>query len=440
MKTRKYKNRKKKIYVILCCEILLILTLVTGIGLYAISHVRSADRKGSEAEADRNPKAAAGSQAAKEPENGGDSSLAERIGHTADSEAENSAAESSAAEERETENEEHPVYAYDQRIKWFEPKNEDEVVLAFAGDILFDDEYAVMVNIEGREGKIKDSFSQDLLAEMTGADIFMLNNEFTYTKRGEPTPEKQFTFRADPEKAKYLLDMGVDIVSIANNHTYDYGEISLLDTVATLTEMEMPYVGAGQNIEEASRPYFFETDGLRIGFLSATQIERLENPDTKGATEDSPGVFRCLDGTLLYEKVEETAKECDFLVVYVHWGSENTDELDWSQKDQALKLAQSGADLIIGDHSHCLQGIDVIEGVPVFYSLGNFLFSSKTLDTCLVKAVIEEGKISKLQFIPALQQGCRTQMLTGEEKERVLAYMRSISDHVVIDSEGYITY
>ena len=87
-------------------------------------------------------------------------------------------------------------------------------------------------------------------------------------------------------------------------------------------------------------------------------------------------------------------------MVYVHWGSENTDELDWAQKDQALKLAQSGADLIIGDHSHCLQGIDVVEGVPVFYSLGNFLFSSKTLDTCLVKTVIEDGKISRLQFLP----------------------------------------
>lgn len=438
MKKKKYKNRKKKTYVILCCEILLILTLVTGIALYALSYVRSADR--SENHTEEGTETGTQLQPAKGSGIGEELSLSERTEPAEDYEAE-SVSEAESQEEEETEEkEEHPVHTYDQGIRWFEPKNENEVVLAFAGDILFDDEYAVMVSIEGRPGKIEDSFSQDLLKEMTEADIFMLNNEFTYTDRGEPTPEKQFTFRADPEKAEYLLDMGVDIVSIANNHTYDYGEISLLDTVDTLTGMEMPYVGAGRNIEEASRPFFFETDGLKIGFLSATQIERLENPDTKGATADSPGVFRCLDGTLLYEKVEETAKECDFLVVYVHWGSENTDELDWSQKDQALKLAQSGADLIIGDHSHCLQGIDVIEGVPVFYSLGNFLFSSKTLDTCLVKAVIEDGKISKLQFIPALQQGCRTQMLSGEEKERVLAYMRTISEHVVIDSEGYITY
>lgn len=445
MKTKKYRTSKKKTYVILCCEILLITTLVAGIALYAYSAVAK------EKNAVKEPETTVGMQTVKKPENDKGSSLAEKIhadgsveetlSKEAPAEAISSEGEASGADQEEGETKEkHPLYTYDQGVKWFEPKNEEGVVLAFAGDILFDDEYSVMVSIESRQGKIYDSISADLLEEMTGADIFMLNNEFTYTSRGDPLLEKQFTFRADPETSKYLLDMGVDIVSIANNHTYDYGEISLLDTVATLAGMEMPYVGAGRNIEEASRPFFFETDGLKIGFLSATQIERLENPDTKGATADSPGVFRCWDGTLLYEKTKEVAEECDFLVVYVHWGSENTDELDWSQKDQALKLAQSGADLIIGDHSHCLQGIDVIEGVPVFYSLGNFLFSSKTLDTCLVKAVIEDGRISKLQFLPAIQQGCRTQLLSGEEKARVIAYMRSISNNVQIDSEGYITY
>ena len=65
---------------------------------------------------------------------------------------------------------------------------------------------------------------------MREADIFMVNNEFTYTKRGTPTPGKTFTFRADPAHASYLLDMGADLVSLANNHSYDYGEVSLTDT------------------------------------------------------------------------------------------------------------------------------------------------------------------------------------------------------------------
>ena len=190
--------------------------------------------------------------------------------------------------------------------------------------------------------------------------------------------------------------------------------------------------------EEASAPFFFETDGMKIGILASTQIERLDNPDTKGATASSAGVFRSWDGTLLYEKTAEVAEQCDFLVVYVHWGTENTTELDWAQKEQARKLVESGADLIIGNHSHCLQGIEIIDGVPVFYSLGNFLFNSKTVDTCLVKASVQDGKLNSLQFIPALQTDCRTEMLSGAEKARVIAYMRTLSPGITMDEEGYI--
>ena len=328
---------------------------------------------------------------------------------------------------------------YAQSVKYFEPASENEVVLAFAGDILFDDEYSIMANIKKRPRGIFDTFSADLLEEMTGADIFMVNNEFPYTSRGEPTPEKKFTFRADPETANQLTEMGVDIVSLANNHAYDFGEISLLDSLDTLAAMEMPYVGAGRNLEEASRPFYFETTGMKIGFLSSTQIERLDNPDTKGATESSAGVFRSWSGELLYEKTAEAATNCDFLVVYVHWGSENTTELDWAQKEQAQKLVQSGADLVIGDHPHCLQGMEIIEGVPVFYSVGNFLFNSKTLDTCLIKATVCEGKLSSLQFVPVLQKDCRAELLTGSEKTRVIEYMKSLSPGVELDGEGYIT-
>ena len=90
----------------------------------------------------------------------------------------------------------------------------DEATLLFAGDILFDDGYAVMGAMRQRGG-IRACFSEETLQEMENADIFMLNNEFTYTNRGEPTPEKQFTFRAKPENAMLLRELGVDIVSLA---------------------------------------------------------------------------------------------------------------------------------------------------------------------------------------------------------------------------------
>ena len=440
MKKKRHISKKKTTYIILCFEILLIVTLLVGIVLYIYSHAKPKTQPTS-----KNIGESIEKMENMQPDKKGNKPFVqgEKIeNHLDDKQNETGKPEEEmeSVEESEQLLPENTEQTYAEGVKYFEPQNEGEVVLAFAGDILFDDEYSIMANMKHRANGIYDTISADLLDEMTNADIFMLNNEFTYTLRGEPTFEKQFTFRADPETAEYLLDMGVDIVSLANNHAYDYGEISLLDSMDTLAAMQMPYVGAGRNLDEASSPFYFETNGMKIGILSSTQIERLDNPDTKGATENSAGVFRSWDGTLLYKKVEEVAEQCDFLVVYVHWGSENTTELDWAQKEQARKLAESGADLVIGNHAHCLQGIEVIDGVPVFYSLGNFLFNSKTLDTCLVKATVKDGKLSSLQFVPALQSGCKVSLLTGSEKTRVIEYMKSLSPGIEMDGDGYINY
>ena len=440
MKKKRHISKKKTTYIILCFEILLIATLLVGIALYIYSQTKPKTQATDKSIGQSIEKTENTRQDEKENK---PLIQGEKIeNHSADKQNETAKPEEEqeSAEESEQLLPENTEETYAEGVKYFEPQKEGEVVLAFAGDILFDDEYSIMANMKHRTNGIYDTISADLLDEMTNADIFMLNNEFTYTLRGEPTFEKQFTFRADPETAEYLLDMGVDIVSLANNHAYDYGEISLLDSIDTLAAMQMPYVGAGRNLEEASSPFYFETNGMKIGILSSTQIERLDNPDTKGATENSAGVFRSWDGTLLYEKVEEVAKQCDFLVVYVHWGSENTTELDWAQKEQARKLAESGADLVIGNHAHCLQGIEVIDGVPIFYSLGNFLFNSKTVDTCLVKATVEDGKLSSLQFVPALQSGCKVSLLTGSEKTRVIEYMKTLSPGIEMDGDGYINY
>ena len=315
----------------------------------------------------------------------------------------------------------------------------DEATLLFAGDILFDDGYAVMGSMRQRGG-IRACFSEETLREMEEADIFMLNNEFTYTNRGEPTPEKQFTFRAKPENAMMLYELGVDIVSLANNHAYDYGEISLLDSLATLEGINMPYVGAGRNLAEASESVYFHVGNQKIAFISATQIERLTPPDTKGATESAPGVFRCLTEKEIFTKIAEAKQNSDFVIVYIHWGTEKTDELDWAQPGMAQELARAGADLIIGDHPHVLQEIANVEGVPVIYSVGNYWFNSSTLNTCLVKVKVKDGKMQSFQFLPALQSNCRTQLLSGAEKNAVLDYMRTISTTVTIDAEGFVSF
>ncbi|MDE7276863.1 MAG: CapA family protein, partial [Lachnospiraceae bacterium] len=327
---------------------------------------------------------------------------------------------------------EHNIYAK-------EAFDENIVTITFAGDILFDPNYSVMAKLLQNGGDIGNGIEPELIGEMQSADIMMLNNEFAYSDRGTPTPEKQFTFRARPDSVSYLTELGVDIVSLANNHAYDYGEQALLDSMQILREEGIPYVGAGVNIEEASAPVYFIINDMKIAFISATQIERLDNPDTKGATETSPGVFRCFNGERLLQTVAAAKEESDFVIVYVHWGTENQEETDWAQNKQAPELVQAGADLIIGDHPHILQKIDIIDGVPVIYSLGNFWFNSKPLDTGMVKVTISSEGLQSFQFIPCIQNNCKTSLLEGEEKARVLGEMRRMSQTVQIDEDGYVT-
>lgn len=332
-----------------------------------------------------------------------------------------------------------PEYMKANRIYEKQGKKEGVISFGFAGDILFDDEYAMMANLLRRGVSIENGISEPLLAQMHDVDIMMVNNEFSYTNRGTPTEGKTYTFRADTSMVSYLNDMGVDIVSLANNHVYDFGETGLLDTLDTLEQAEMPYVGAGRNLEEAAAPVYFISGDVKVAMVSATQIERLDNPDTKEAGENSPGVFRCWNPEKLYEVVAAAEENSDFVIVYIHWGTENVAEPDWAQLAQAEGLAQAGADLIIGDHPHCLQGIQYYGDVPVFYSLGNFWFNSKTLDTGMVKVDISKDGIESLQFVPAIQSDCRTDLAYGSDKERILTELNSISYGITIDGDGFIT-
>ncbi len=367
----------------------------------------------------------------------------------------------------EEEVEEEPVeeYIHDFTSRTFsmEAADKDRVVLSFAGDINFCEGYANMRVLRDEEGgNISGCILPEVIQVMQDADIMMVNNEFAYSDRGAPTAGKKYTFRADPSHVTKLNELGVDIVALANNHAYDWGPDALMDTFDILEGADVPYTGAGRNINEAMQPVYMKVNGRTLAYVAATQIERTPSPDTKEATEDSPGVLRTLDPGKFLTVIEEAEKNADFTIVYVHWGSENTDLVEPSQRELAQKYVEAGADLIIGDHSHCLQGIDYVEGVPVFYSLGNFWFNSKTLDTCIVTVTLTTQKttpsmsvsqdgvtepsyadtlpIESIYFVPCIQQRCRTRLADEGESERIFAYLQGISDHANVGSDGLITY
>lgn len=351
--------------------------------------------------------------------------------------------ETEEVEEIPEEIEEEEIWDDENKIYTKKAQSKDQVILDFIGDVSFSDGYANMGVLREKGEGIKGVLSSDVLNEFYSADILMMNNEFPYSDKGSAREGKKFTFRARPETVSYLDDMSVDIVALANNHAYDYGPEALIDTIDILYENKVPFVGAGKNIEEAKKPVYFKTNNKTIAYVAATQIERIASPDTKEATEDSPGVLRTLDATKFLGVIAEAEENSDFVVVYVHWGSENTDLVEDGQKELAKKYIDAGADLIIGDHSHCLQGIDYIDGVPVIYSLGNFWFNSRTVDTCIFQTILDTSSenvtIKSVKFIPCQQKGCSTHLSSAEEMDHIISYMQGISYHAKIDENGYVT-
>lgn len=349
-------------------------------------------------------------------------------------------------EESVTEPEEEFIWDDENKIYTKSTASPDRITISFAGDICFTEGCSVLNHIKKNDNNFASSFDEKLLARMVESDIFMLNNEFPYSTGGSPIPNKDYTFRADPSDAKLLLDVGTDIVSLANNHAFDYGETALNDTFATLRNINMPYVGAGENINEAIKPAYFKMNGRTVAIIAGTQIEGSVNPPhTRAATETLNGVFRCLDTTLIKEVIADAKTKSDFVIVFVHWGTEKTDVVREWQKSAANDFTEAGADLVIGAHSHCLQGIDYVNDAPVFYSLGNYIFNSRTQDTCLVTLTLDTSKtdstsIESLQFVPCIQSGGTTVEASDQDKSRIIKYEQSISYHASIDSEGYVTY
>lgn len=309
-------------------------------------------------------------------------------------------------------------------------KNGDTTIL-FTGDVLFANAFQAGYDAGGIGGVI----SEELLGELKSADILMVNNEFPFSDRGTPMENKQFTFRCSPSYVKALSEMGVDVVSLANNHTLDYGKDALSDTFAALDGAGILYGGAGENVERAEELQVIEVNGKKFGFLAVSRVI----PETSWKVENSaPGIFSCYDDTRLIELVKEAKKTCDFVAVYPHWGVEYKETPESYQTQIAKRCIEAGADVIVGSHTHCLQGVGLIQGKPVFYSLGNFIFGQQIEKSAVVKVTVKENGETSFQMLPVSAAGGVTGFAGKDAAENILRYIDSISSEAGIAADGTV--
>ncbi len=268
-----------------------------------------------------------------------------------------------------------------------------QTVLLFAGDVYLSD---YVLNAYDAAGGIAGVLDEGIRGEIAGADIFMVNQEFPFTDRGQKAADKQFTFRLPPSRVNILREMGVNVVTMANNHILDFGPEGITDSLSALDEAGIRHVGAGENLEQASRLEVIEAGGIKVGFLG---VSRVYMDAGWAAGTSHPGVFSTYDPSAALEAIRKAKSQCDYLVIYVHWGVEKETEPQEYQRTMGRQYLDAGADLVVGSHPHVLQEIEDYNGKPIVHSLGNFVFGSSIPETELLKVIIEDGR-AEVSVIP----------------------------------------
>ncbi len=319
-------------------------------------------------------------------------------------------------------------------IKIIESKNPSTI--SIIGDVSLADNWYIMPKYDERGKGVLGILSEEVTNTMTSSDLMVVNSEFTVSERGQKLSGKQYTFRAKPERLSIYHEMGVDLVTLANNHVYDFGRDAFLDMLDAFDNEKIPRIGAGHNIEEAKKPYYFIVNGYKIAFVNATRAEKyIMTPE---AEVDSPGVFRCYDPTAMEELIKNVKQESDFVIAIIHFGKEGSHDLEKEQVESAKKYIDAGASAVVGHHAHVLQGIEIYNDKPIIYNLGDFIFNANTEETAMFQIKLNDDGSQEYYILPALQKGCFTDFLKENEKQKLIDKINSWSINAKVLEDGKI--
>jgi len=229
--------------------------------------------------------------------------------------------------------------------------------------------------------------------------------------------------------ADSLAEAGFDGMSVATNHIKDGGNLGLIDSLDNLRRVGIVPVGAGASLEKALQPVVLTVKGIRFGIVSLGIV----NPNAFAAA-DTPGI-----APLTYENLESAIsaarKISDVVIAMPHWGPEDTSDPDSNQLTFAPAVVAAGADLVVGNHTHVVQAVQEMEGITIFYGLGNFIFD-QTWDLghqqgVILQVTFEGTRMVGYELIPTHVDGDGTVHIAGEvEAEQVLDRIRQASDRL----------
>lgn len=286
-----------------------------------------------------------------------------------------------------------------------------EVTLALAGDTMLGRMVGEAITTEGPEAL----FADEIVEITQAADLFVLNLECCISERGTrwPDPSKPFFFRAPPAATKVLTRLGVDCVTLANNHALDYGPRGLLDTFEHLRSAGIAWAGAGATRDEARAPVVLEANGLRLGVLGCS-----DHPVDFAAEEGTPGIaYANLHRGLDWLPAAIDALDVDVVLVTPHWGPNMIPRPLRYVRHAGAALRDAGATLIAGHSAHVFHGVQP----PILYDLGDFI-DDYAVDSVLRNdlgllflVTLDERGLIRVEGVPLKLAYCHTRLAHGQE-------------------------
>ncbi|BAK36192.1 hypothetical protein MLP_31780 [Microlunatus phosphovorus NM-1] len=285
-----------------------------------------------------------------------------------------------------------------------EPPASRTVRLAFGGDVMFEDDLREFLD-EPETGL------DPIKAATAAADFTMVNLEAALTNRGTRDPKEledadnRYHFRTGPSALEALHAAGVDAVSVANNHGVDFGAQGLADTLRVKATAPIPVLGVGRDRAEALTPYRVTLRGQQFAFFAADDsfLESTAPHWQAGASTPGLAAARGPGRSALVRAVDRAAAEGAAVVVYLHWGEENSTKATTRQQALAKALAGAGAAAVVGTHSHRLQGAGWLGSTYVSYGLGNFIwYHGRNGATGLLDLTVRDGRVVADSWRPAV--------------------------------------
>ncbi|WP_137790869.1 CapA family protein [Bacillus sp. E(2018)] len=264
----------------------------------------------------------------------------------------------------------------------------------FVGDIMLGRHVEEVTDKKGQEYLFR-----NVRPYFETSDYVTGNFEHPVTKTDDYEEADKFIhLQTSADSVKTMKNLGFSVLNLANNHTMDYLEPGLEDSIETFNKTDMDFVGAGKNIEDAGEVSYQSINGITIATLGFTDAY------VKGAraTKNDGGVANA-DPTIFMPLISEAKRNADLVVVHMHWGQEYDAEASPRQVGLGHALSDAGADIVIGHHPHVLSTVEKYNDTVIFYSLGNFVFDqgwSRTRDSAVVQYKLSKDGMATFEITP----------------------------------------